>query len=114
MFLKNVIVKWGVKFKEERPVKQYEQMTFIAKQGNEVTNDSIILCKDRYGNDVHVGDYVRLVGGPSLCKPLEGYVSQFILVEEAGVFLKLTTVTGRVIADLENPLFYRVEREGKG
>lgn len=92
-------------------MKQYEQMTFVTKQENDGANDCIIHCEDRYGNEIHVGDYVRAVCGAPWYKTLEGYVKQVKLIEEAGVFLELATITGKVIAELENPLFYQVETE---
>ena len=90
---------------------QYEQMAFITKQEEKQADDCILNCKDRYGNKICIGDYVRAVCGEPYYKSIEGYVKRFILIEEGGIFLELITITGKVIAELENPLFYKVDKE---
>lgn len=89
-------------------VKQYEQTTFLMAQEKKQPNDCATTCKDRYGNVIHIGDYVKSVVGLGWCKLAEGYVSEMFLIEEAGIFLKIVNSLGRTIAEAENPRYYYV------
>ena len=86
----------------------YEQLNFHNKAKREVTNVFPEECRDRNGNMIHVGDYVRAIRGEDYFRNIEGIVEQIIPHEEAGSYMVITSITGRVLESHANPLFYEV------
>ncbi|MBO5179341.1 MAG: hypothetical protein J6B87_03245 [Clostridia bacterium] len=78
---------------------------------NEVnTTTSHIICKDHFGNKISIGDYVVGVTGMPKYENREGIVTEFIEFDY-GVFIKIQTLGGQVVAYSDYPHNYAIEKK---
>lgn len=66
------------------------------------------ICRDYFGNEISVGDYVIGHSGIPLKEAREGYVVN-IIEYECGPFIKISTPGGKVVAHSEYPHDYIVK-----
>ena len=89
-----------------------EQLTFesLFPDKNNYTSKSI--CRDYFGEEISVGDYVVGYIGIAKKENREGYVVD-IVEYETGPFLKIATLTGKIIAHSEHPHDYIIRPNRK-
>lgn len=85
-----------------------EQMTFASLIPDKNNYASKSICRDHFGKEISVGDYVIGYIGIAKKENREGYVVDIIEYEN-GSYLKIATLTGKIIAHSEHPYDYVVK-----
>ena len=86
------------------------QLTFESLFENKCNYPSNFVCHDYFGDEISVGDYVIGYTGTPKKENLEGYVIE-ITEYENGPYLKIATLTGKIIAHSEHPNDYIISKK---
>ena len=85
-----------------------EQMTFDSLLLDKSNCTSKSICRDYFGKEISIGDYVVAYIGVAKKECREGYVID-IIEYEMGPFLKIATLTGKIVAHSEHPHDYIIK-----
>lgn len=89
----------------KRPVDS--QMTFESLFEDKSNYPSKSFCHDYFGDEISVGDYVVGYDGVPKKESREGYVVEIVEYEN-GPYIKIATLTGRIVAHSEHPHDYAI------
>lgn len=69
-----------------------------------------LVCKDFYGREISLNDYVIAIRGPDKAKGVEGYVTDMREYEGCGILLEISTPGGRIVDSYARPGDYEKTR----
>lgn len=87
-----------------------QQLTLVPLSDEVNTITSHVICKDHFGNKISIGDYVVGVTGIPKYENREGIVAE-IIEFDYGIFIKIQTLGGKVVATSDYPHNYAIEKK---
>lgn len=87
-----------------------QQLTLVPLNDEVNTITSHVICKDHFGNKISIGDYVVGITGIPKHENREGIVSE-IIEFDYGVFIKIKTLGGQIVATCDYPHNYAIEKK---
>ena len=92
------------KYKSDQPL----TLESLISEQNVTT--SHVVCRDYFGNEISIGDYIVGISGIPKCENREGIVVD-IIEYDYGIFIKLQTLGGRIVAYSDYPCNYAIKKQ---